>query len=570
MKVRYILLGVVLLIAISVFSLQFQQDFLKRRKGSRVSLDEKAHSTQQRHLQLQQQQQQYSSNSASPLRLRRAPSHAISASTYLRKVIRINRLQHGAEKSDAYDPHFIYTLFPPEGYYPVWIVGDVFIVCETKTLSIISRVYYHRLDLDHKALVVYVSDPKHSSGRRRLIAKRWRIASTYETAVVGEFLYDGGLACEQRDQGSTIKIDIEYHYLKNGSLSAVYVPFEDEKTETTTSSGSSSLSSSSSSSSSSTTTASTSSLSTISTTVTNPSTIDKLSASFDISASPSMPYSRWAMVAVFSFSRFLLKVWIEYWRLLGIQTFYLYYNGKSEEVPLLLEELKSISVNIVIIEWPMLHWITTHLADNTHGQPMAINNAFQRFGHLHDFIAFYDLDEFLVLPNHDNLDHFVERYTKLNGPFSFLRSQCSWSMLILDDFEPVLPISNVTLGDFFERRLLRGGPAMSREKYFLNTSAFKALGMNTLNLHGVYTHQDSSQPLHGKVLEEKSLTVPGYHVHLLNEDERYKRTKDYRIAYLGEEGKRVNSTELGDMVKRALRRKRAGKKQGKEHKLISS
>ena len=97
---------------------------------------------------------------------------------------------------------------------------------------------------------------------------------------------------------------------------------------------------------------------------------------------------------------------------------------------------------------------------------------------------------------------------------------------------------------------------MSREKYFLNTSAFKALGMNTLNLHGVYTHQDSAQPLHGKVLEEKSLVVPGYHVHLLNEDERYKRTKDYRIAYLGDEGKRVNSTELGDMVKRALRRKR--------------
>jgi len=539
MRVRYILLSVAILITITIVSLQFQQDFLKRRKPPSSS----------------------TSNSASPLLLqhRGAASRALSATSHLRKVIQIHRLQHGTEKSDAYDPHFIYTLFPPEGYYPVWIVGDVFVVCETKTLSIISRVYYHRLDLDHEALVVYVSDPKHSSGRRRLISKRWRFARTYETAVIGEFDFDGGVACEERGSGEkTIRINIEYHYLKNGSLAAVHIPIEDENLDikNTNSDSSSAVLSSSSSTTTTTTTSNADATLPSSFSLSSSSMIDTLSTSFDLSASPSMPYSRWAMVAVFSFSRFLLKLWIEYWRLLGVRTFYLYYNGKSDEVPLLLEELQGLSVNIVIIEWPMLHWITTHLADNTHGQPMAINDAFQRFGHHHDFMAFYDLDEFLVLPKHDNLDDFVERYTKMNGPFSFLRSQCSWSMLVLDDFEPVLPISNVTLADLVERRLLRGGPAMSREKYFLNTSAFKALGMNTLNLHGVYTHQDSAQPLHGKVLEEKSLVVPGYHVHLLNEDERYKRTKDYRIAYLGDEGKRVNSTELGDMVKRALRRKR--------------
>jgi hypothetical protein len=513
MKIRYLLLCVVVLIAGSLLSLRYQQDFLKKQKKVHLS------------------------SSTALIR------HQKALSKYERKVIGINRLQHGTEKSDAYDPHFIYTLFPPEGFYPVWLVADVFFVCETQTLSIISRVYYHRLDLDHKALVVYISDPNNPSTRRRLLAKSWRITSNYETCVIGEFDFDGEGKCVNRDIESKIHIEIEYYYNKSSSLEAIYLsPLTEDEENNKVKTFSSS-------------TSTTTTLSKI-----DNSNINKLSASFDIAASPIMPHSRWAMVAVFSFSRFLLKLWIEYYRLLGVYTFYLYYNGKSDEIPILLQELDGLSVNIVIVIWPHLHWITTHLADNTHGQPMAINDAFQRFGHLHDFMAFYDLDEFLVLPLHDNLDDFVEQYSKVYGPFSFLRSQCSWSMLILDDFEPILPISNVTLGDLFERRLLRGGPAMSREKYFLNTSAFKAVGMKTLNLHGVYTHQERSEPLHGKVLEERSLVVPGYHVHLLNEDERYKRTKDYRIAYLGDESKRVNSTELGDMVKRAVRRKRKSKK----------
>ena len=88
MKKRYLLLCVVILIAVSLCSLSYQQDFLKKQTKKVRS-------------------------STSLIR------HQKAVSSYERKVIGVNRLQHGTEKSDAYDPHFIYTLFPPEGYYPV-------------------------------------------------------------------------------------------------------------------------------------------------------------------------------------------------------------------------------------------------------------------------------------------------------------------------------------------------------------------------------------------------------------------------------------------------------------------
>ena len=57
-----------------------------------------------------------------------------------------------------YAPHFQFTLFPPDGAYPVLVVADAFLVCETRTLTLVSRHYYRRPDLNHSAIRVFVTD----------------------------------------------------------------------------------------------------------------------------------------------------------------------------------------------------------------------------------------------------------------------------------------------------------------------------------------------------------------------------------------------------------------------------
>jgi leucyl aminopeptidase len=62
---------------------------------------------------------------------------------------------------------------------------------------------------------------------------------------------------------------------------------------------------------------------------------------------------------------------------------------------------------------------------------VAINDALQRWRHLHQFMLFYDLDEFLVLPRHTGLAHFVADYSAQVEPIVALRSMCSWGQLNL-------------------------------------------------------------------------------------------------------------------------------------------
>lgn len=187
-------------------------------------------------------------------------------------------------------------------------------------------------------------------------------------------------------------------------------------------------------------------------------------AAFDLAASPQPPPSQWAMVAIFSFSRHLLRMWMTYWHVIGVDTFYLFYNGASADIPTIQAELADMPVSLVIVDWQVLHWIQTDGADITHGQPIAINEAVQRWRHLHSFMAFYDTDEFLVLPNARNLDDFAAKFSAAYGPIVAIRSQCAWMYLNLTGSN-LTSVADATVPDFLRFPVERG-PAGGREKYF--------------------------------------------------------------------------------------------------------
>jgi len=231
-------------------------------------------------------------------------------------------------------------------------------------------------------------------------------------------------------------------------------------------------------------------------------------------------------------------------------------------------------VSVVLVDWQVLHWIQTDGADITHGQPIAINEALQRWRHLHDFMAFYDTDEFLVLPGARNLDDFVARFAAVNGPVVALRSPCAWMMLNLTHSN-LTSIADATVPDLVRLPVERG-PAGGREKYFLNTSAIDDVGIKTINLHGsawhararrardvhatltplipshhprspraVYSHQNNA-PGNAVVLRGDQ----GYHLHVLNEIDS-SRKQDSREVFLPKH-KVFLDTEVGTFVRAAI------------------
>ena len=266
----------------------------------------------------------------------------VRAERPFRAVVRIHSLACGTEKGDAYRPHFTYTLFPPDGAYPVLVVADVALVCATRTLTLVSRHYFRRPDLDHTRLVVHVRD-RASGARVRLAARSWHVARKYETVAIGEFEYDGGVACD-------------------GAAAAAAAPGGDDARDAPTVEVEVSYSG----------------------TGTGAAACPNAHSTFAVARSPSPPRSRWAMVAVFSFSRFLLRAWMDYWRAIGVGTFYLFHNGRSDELESVMASFDNdLRASIVLVDWQVLHWILTDDADVTHGQPMAINDALHRWHHLH-------------------------------------------------------------------------------------------------------------------------------------------------------------------------------------------
>jgi hypothetical protein len=397
-------------------------------------------------------------------RLSAAARGGAAAAPPFRATIVNHRMDHGTEMGDlAYHPYFQFTLFPPRGEYPVSVVADAFVQCSGATapsIVVLSRHYMRTPDLNHSLMGVEVLLP---SGGLLLPPGRWHIERNYETAAIGTFALPaagvGSAACAPG--APPLPVRIAYN---------------------------------------------------------------TTSAVFNLTRSPEPPRSDFAMVAVFSFSRFLLRLWLEYWYAIGVDTFYLFYNGdhlNPQNVTRLQEEVAGFRGSVVIVEWNMLHWIQTDGRDITCGQPVAINNALQRWRHLHKFMAFYDTDEFLVLPRKDTLMQYVEHYSRKVEPIVALRSMCSWGQFNLS--HPLAQragldnIVKVTIDHVAWLPLERGKP-YSREKYFLNTSAVAALGIKNINIHGVYSHQHTGA---GGWAGEPSIIPPegefeGYHLHLLN------------------------------------------------------
>jgi hypothetical protein len=295
---------------------------------------------------------------------------ASAAATYWRgPSVTTHSMQFGVEFGDAdYEGWFERGLFSAtRGAYPVDIITDAFWHCE-RGLHIISRDYKRTpAARNHSEMRVFVADARtEPSGWRELYAEGWYVEREYESSAVGIFKDDvsfrpGGI-CSAESAAPSIDVHVSFAPANWEELGFVgtrpgptrqSLPLPPPR---------------------------------------------EANATFSIAPMRAgrgsrEAKSRFAMCAIFSFNNYMLRMWADYWSILGVGTFYFFYNGNPSDIPALNATLGNLHAHVVWVEWPSLHWIDTDGGDITHGQPMAIVDCLERWRDEHEFFFFYDLDE---------------------------------------------------------------------------------------------------------------------------------------------------------------------------------
>lgn len=235
--------------------------------------------------------------------------------------------------------------------------------------------------------------------------------------------------------------------------------------------------------------------------------------------------SRFGMCALFHTDAHLLEMWVSYWWLLGVDHFYLHYNGIEDDMPGLHQRLLKLKASFTLIHWPFDYWVSD-LERPHHGQPMAINDCYYRNRDRHEIILMYDLDELLVYTHHSSLDSFFDYLAKENLSFSDLISQSSWARV---DLQTVgADFNTLTVDHIAKAPLTRSNIHYERGKYAVNTSRYET-GLTILNVHGVYNIECAPRPTSPEIA---SLT--GYRQFLMNETVAY----HFHLTNVGRDRKR--------------------------------
>lgn len=139
------------------------------------------------------------------------------------------------------------------------------------------------------------------------------------------------------------------------------------------------------------------------------------------------------MMTLFKDDHYLISAWIEYYKRLGIQHFYMYYNGSMNERNR-LSTLRYDPKLVTFIEWNYQYWldkssyriVDPKLRNNYHhAQTMAIHSAIYRYRHATTWMGLFDLDEYAYISNDTGLIGLVDKYDPSITSEIYLRN--SWA-----------------------------------------------------------------------------------------------------------------------------------------------
>ena len=151
-----------------------------------------------------------------------------------------------------------------------------------------------------------------------------------------------------------------------------------------------------------------------------------------------IPDNKIVITTLFKDDYYLLKMWIDYYTLLGVDYFILYYNKVIDDR---LREMVSEYKNILMVEWDMIHKlpeilykdnrvkiVDNRLEKNHHqAQPMSMCHCLNFLGSKSKWIGFFDLDEYIILKDMFNLKKLLDEYNY--SETAAIKFQCRWAKL---------------------------------------------------------------------------------------------------------------------------------------------
>ena len=168
----------------------------------------------------------------------------------------------------------------------------------------------------------------------------------------------------------------------------------------------------------------------------------------------------------------LLENYIKYYEKMGIEVFFLYYNGIIEDY--LIEYINKINneVNVIIylIEWNYIYWYYYEEKMKHHcAQIMAICDSFNILKNYSKYVLYNDLDEYFLL-DYGNFNNMITKNNDIDI-FVFKNQFCKMGFENINykDFTNLFNLTHVIEGNYWDKY---------REKNFIKLEHIKVMGIH--------------------------------------------------------------------------------------------
>ena len=201
----------------------------------------------------------------------------------------------------------------------------------------------------------------------------------------------------------------------------------------------------------------------------------------------------------------LLKRYLKHYVFLGIEVFFLYYNGiVNNELIKNISEMNNLDINtkIYIIQWDYQYWWYYLDLKHHHAQTMAINDSLNIMKIYCQYVLYNDLDEYIVFDK-NNISNFNDLIcnNKDIDCFIFKNRFCKMgkSLISYENFDKEFNLNNIIEGNYWDK---------GREKNLIK--------LKNINVMGVHQYYDKFNDV-----ETYRMDVCQFY-HILNFSEKYR------------------------------------------------
>jgi hypothetical protein len=181
-------------------------------------------------------------------------------------------------------------------------------------------------------------------------------------------------------------------------------------------------------------------------------------------------------MTLFKDDYYLLKRYLKYYNNLGIDIFFLYYNGIITETLINnIIKLNDLNLNIYIVEWDYKYWWNYIDLKHHHSQTMAINDSLHILKEYGNYTLYNDLDEYIILKDSNNFIDLISKNKDIDC-FIFKNRFCkmSDSLISYENFDNEFDLNRIIKGNYWNKE---------REKNLI-----KLKNINVMGVHQYYNY----------------------------------------------------------------------------------